>query len=60
MKRLQQFIGVFISIISVNETKFNSVILFILNLVLSMPHKNMVIVMKLHSIYPLGISNQAQ
>ena len=33
---------------------------FILNLVLSMPHGNMVIFMKLHPINPLNISNQAQ
>ena len=33
---------------------------FILNLVLSMSHGNILIVMKLHPINPLDISNQAK
>ena len=37
----------------------NSEVCFILNLVLSMPHGNMIIVIKLHPINPLDISNQA-
>ena len=38
---------------------YNSVF-FLLNLVLSMPHGNIIIVIKLHPTNPLDISNQAK
>ena len=41
-------------------TNFNNKLLFILNLVLSMPHGNMIIDVKLHPINSLDISNQAR
>ena len=61
MKGLQQFIGIFLFELFLTISLSLTVLFcFILNLVLSMPHGNMIIVMKLHPINPLDISNQAK
>ena len=60
MKGLDQFIWILFEFISVNKTYmlFNIVFCFILDFVLSMPHGNMIVDMKLHHISPMDFSNQ--
>ena len=60
MKGLQQFIGIFYLKYFCQLDLVKQCIFFILDLVLSMPRGNIIIVMKIHSINPLDISNQAK